>query len=113
MTKKKATLAERFAAFDQANPQVYEGVLSYAIALRFQRFDRWNGLGRMPRIGIAEVTEKLRYDMAKTKHAEKYKLNNSYRAFYARKLIEDRPDLFLNVIQIRKQKPVPDSAGGE
>ena len=98
MSKKK-TLRERFEAFDTANPHVYDAIKTFAMA-------EITSTGRK-RMGIAEIAETVRYRMAAEfgrAKGEQYKVNNSYRAFYARKLIEDRPDLFQGVIVTRKQK---------
>ena len=88
------TLEECFAAFDAANPHVYD-VLE-ELALR-----AWTH--GATRIGIAMLWETMRYNQALATEGEPWKLNNSYRALYARKLVADHPKL-AGVIETRKRR---------
>lgn len=90
---KGATLAERFAAFDEANPHVY-------LAIERQCVHLW-GRGEK-RIGIGAVIEDLRRGRIRTQ-GDDYKLNNSFRAFYARKVVKRCPFLF-EIIEMRKSQ---------
>lgn len=76
-------LEGRFRAFDEANPHVFDELLEIAREVR----DRG-----VKRIGIAFLFERLRWRRMKT-HGDPYRLNNSYRAFYARKLMAADPAL--------------------
>lgn len=89
------TLADRFAAFHKANPHVYEAIKRKARLLIAR--------GRK-RIGIAEIVEELRYDYRMQTEKDEWKMNNSYRAFYARLLVNEDPHLYAGVIELRIQK---------
>jgi hypothetical protein len=79
------TLEQQFEAFHAENPHVYE-------MLRRLSLDAAR-LGR--RIGIGMLFEVLRWQsaMTTTDEASEFKLNNNYRAFYARLLMEREPEL--------------------
>lgn len=79
------TLEQQFDAFHQANPHVYEH-------LRYMALDAARH-GR--RLGIGMFFEVLRwhYAMNTNDPASEFKLNNNYRAFYARLLMEQEPEL--------------------
>ncbi len=94
VTKQTPELEWRFRAVHAANPQVYRRLEEKALDLVKQ--------GRT-RIGIAELVEDLRYDFTLRTTGEPFKLNNSHRAFYARMLIQRRPELAA-VVETRKQK---------
>lgn len=74
------TIEERFNAFHAANPQVYIRLRDLALMLRARGIQRY---------GIAALYEVLRFDHAlRTVGADPFKLNNDYRALYARLLME-------------------------
>jgi len=79
------TLDQQFEAFHAENPHVYE-------MLRRLSLDAAR-LGR--RVGIGMLFEVLRWQnaMTTTDEASEFKLNNNYRAFYARLLMEREPEL--------------------
>jgi hypothetical protein len=77
------TLIERAERFHALNPQVYR------MACRVLRYMRDRGL---PRFGIGAAWEILRFRYLETT-GDVYKLNNNYRAFYARRILEREPDL--------------------
>ena len=80
-----ATIAQRFAKFHQDNPHVYSMLVSLARGLQARR----------PRkLGIGMLFEVLRWQYyVQTDTDEEYKLNNNYRAQYARLIMEQEPDL--------------------
>ena len=78
------TLAERFQAFDEANPHVTE------LLVRLAR-DWKRDTGR-DRLGIAMLWERLRWELS-VRTTETPVLNNDYKAFFARKLMTEYPDL--------------------
>ena len=78
-----STNAERFAAFHEQNPQVYRLIVRIARQAK--------ALGAR-RFGIAACFERLRWVYLET-HGDIYKLNNTYRAFYARLVMDREPDL--------------------
>jgi hypothetical protein len=98
--EKEAQLEKAFREFDSKNPRVFQLMLERACWLVEQQHRK--------RVGIAELAEFLRYHelLTPTSKGEGFKINNSHRAFYARKLISYRPDLFQGVIITRKQKAV-------
>ena len=79
------TLDQQLEAFHAENPHVYE--MLRHLALDAARHGR--------RLGIAMLFEVLRwqYAMNTTDQASEFKLNNNYRAFYARLLMEKEPEL--------------------
>ena len=80
-----ATPAERAEAFHKANPKVYYELRRLAMQLV--------RVGHR-KFGIAMIFEQLRWQWyERTQDIEGFKLNNSYRAFYARLLMESEPEL--------------------
>lgn len=73
-----------FKVFDTANPNVYR--LLEAAALAAQRTGA-------PRIGIAKLVEDIRYNPTIATTSEPFKLNNNFRALYARLLVHRHPSL--------------------
>ncbi len=88
---KTATIQDRFAAFHEANPQVF-------VALRDMALDlvrRGHG-----RIGIGMLYETLRYSALRTSGKD-YKLNHDFRSRYARLLVDTVPEL-AGCIELRR-----------
>ena len=79
-----ASIAEQFAAFHAANPQVYFALRRLALGLR--------GLG-VQSYGIAGLFEQLRWNYTLQTRGDAYRLNNNYRSHYARLLMEKNPSL--------------------
>lgn len=77
-------VADDAAAFHARNPHVYRMLRQIALSVR--KTGRKN-------FGIAALFERLRWISVFETDDDKYKLNNSYRAFYARLLMEQEPDL--------------------
>ena len=97
---RRRTIEERFEAFDRANPEVFVEMLRLARA----RLARNEG-----RISIKAIYEELRASLEVIRDSGSsealrgpYKLNNSYTASFARKLIEHEPAL-RGVIELRKR----------
>lgn len=81
---RRESLEERFAAFDRANPQVYR--LLARLALQMASLQR--------RFGIKMLYERLRFEYAlRVAGDDQYKLNNDYTSRYARKLLQEYPQL--------------------
>lgn len=80
-----ATIGERFEAFHGRNPHIYAELRRMALALR-QR--------GMARYGIAGLFETLRYHYAIQTQGDDFKLNNDFRALYARLLMRNEPALY-------------------
>jgi hypothetical protein len=74
----------RFLAHVEANPQVYELLRRFALEARRS--------GRR-RMGIAALFERVRWFTAIETHGDDFKLNNNWRAFYARLLMQNEPEL--------------------
>jgi hypothetical protein len=78
------TLAERFKAYDDAHPEVYETIKRLA-------YDWKRQTGR-DRLGIAALFEVARWQLS-IQTGESPSLNNSYRSFFARKLMREESAL--------------------
>ena len=84
--------AERaFTRFHEANPSVYTELVAMA--------DELQQAGR-ERIGIGMLWEVLRWQRFRTSGGE-FKLNNSYRSWYARIIMENEPRLD-GIFQLRE-----------
>jgi hypothetical protein len=79
------SIREQFERFDAENPHVYEELMRLVL----NAYDAGHR-----RIGIAMVYETMRYNiLMRTLARDGFKLNNNYKAYYARKLIADFPQL--------------------
>lgn len=77
--------AQRAAEFHAANPGVYKTLVFYARQAK--------GYGR-GRIGIELLWNRMRWDyMVKTDHDGDFKMNQNYKAWYARLIMQQEPDL--------------------
>ena len=96
-----ATNTEKFHAFHEANPEVYEQLVDLALSLR------WRGYSKF---GISLIWERLRWDymMEADDPSSEFKLNNNYRSFYARLLMKQEP-LLRNVFHTRRSEADEDS----
>ena len=74
----------KFAEFHAENPHVYDQL--EAIALQVYR-------SGVPHFGISAIFERLRWISRFETAGDPYKLNNTYRAFYARLLMDRNPCL--------------------
>jgi len=79
------TLSERFADFHAKSPEVYAALVKLA--------REWVFHTRRNRLGIATLYERARWELALTTSDADFKLNNDYRAFYARLIMHQEPDL--------------------
>lgn len=78
------SLEQRFKAFHEANPHVYT-----ALAGRAQ----YESLHGATRLSIAKLAEQLRADIAVNTTGDEFRINNSFRALYARLLMHRLPML--------------------
>lgn len=76
--------AERWVTFHRANPDVYDKLVEVA------RFVHAHGSRR---VGMKFLYERVRWLSEIETVGEKWKLNNTFTAFYARLLMFDHPDL--------------------
>jgi hypothetical protein len=70
--------------FDREHPEVYRELVRLT--------KMWRKAGN-DRIGIATLWERLRWESHFKKRAPGYKLNNNYKAYYARKIMLLNPSL--------------------
>lgn len=87
------TAAERFELFHQQNPKVYRTLVGLA--------REWIARTGRHRIGIGALFERARWELAIATNDAEYRANNSYRAYYARLIMRQEPDLD-GVFELRK-----------
>lgn len=87
-------IAERFDEFHAANPWVYERLRELALAMRMSGVEHY---------GISGLYETLRYETTLgARRDEGFKLNNNYRALYARELARNEP-LLVDFFKFRER----------
>jgi hypothetical protein len=95
----KQDWAGRFKLYHQQNPHVYEAFRRFA----FELYD-----AGVRRAGASAIWERMRWEEKVRATREPglpdMALNNSYRAFYARKLMEDYPQTFGTFFETREQR---------
>ena len=91
---KTDTIAQRFEAFHAANPVVYRELRSMALNIR---------RGGAAHYGIAGLFEVLRYRYSLQTSGDSFKLNNDFRALYARLLMDNEPEL-LDFFETRERR---------
>lgn len=89
-------IQEAFAKFHQANPHIYDELEARCLQLQHNP--------RAKRIGIALLFESMRFDHLVDSIGDDYKLNNNYRALYARLLIHRQPWL-ASRLETRERHP--------
>lgn len=87
------TIREAWQRFHADNPWVYDKLLELC------RF--WVSRRPGQRLGIGMLFERLRWDLAIRTTGEPLKLNNNYRALYARKIMDEHPE-FADLFQTRR-----------
>jgi hypothetical protein len=95
------SLRASFERFDRENPAVYQTL----VKLTRQWMERRPGR----RCGIGMLFEVARWHLTLSTTGEPLKLNNNYRAFYARKLMRQHPE-FEGVFETRQQRDEADAA---
>jgi hypothetical protein len=88
------SIQSRFASFHHENPHVYDRLVAMARGLQKRG---------MSRIGIGLLTEHLRFLHVIRTKGDPFKLNNDYRALYARKIMTENPDLD-GIFELRERK---------
>lgn len=88
------TLDERFASFDRANPSVYEALRALCLDTRRVGVKRWS-------VDAAMHIVRWRYRLQT--RGDEFKLNNSFSALYARKLMSQEPEL-VGFFELRKRR---------
>ncbi len=85
MSETAQELQAKFDKFDRENPQVYKKLVELA------RQAKARGKNK---VGIEMLYNVLRwYTFLNTKADSDYKLSNNHKAFYARKIMAENPDL--------------------
>jgi hypothetical protein len=79
------TLAEQFADFHAKSPNVYLTLVRLA--------REWVQATGRSRLGIATLYERARWELVIATSDADFKLNNSYRAYYARLIMTQERDL--------------------
>jgi hypothetical protein len=89
------SMRDQFLRFHADNPHVYKELkrLSY----------KWVRSRPGEHLGISMLWEVMRWNMNLYTEGEPLKLNNNYRAFYARKLMDENPKL-RGLFEIRRQR---------
>jgi hypothetical protein len=89
-------IAAAFATFHTANPWVYQRLRQRALDLKSTGINHY---------GIGGLYETLRYEASLTgRDVDGFKLNNNYRALYARELARNEPQLE-HFFKFRLRKP--------
>lgn len=88
------TIGERFYLFHQANPWVYTELIRILTEKKHRGFRQY---------GIGAAYEELRWSGTIRTNGNPYKLNNDYRALYARKIIEESPAIG-EMLSIRERR---------
>lgn len=87
---KGATIQEKFEAYHAANPWVYR----YLVHLANEYVDAQRSRGREPKIGIALLVERLRWEYnIRTVSDDGFKISNDFRSRYARLMMDREPRL--------------------
>jgi len=89
-------LEDNFLRFHAQNPRVYQELVSLAF--------RWRERRPGEKCGIGMLFEVARWNLLISTAGEPVKLNNNYRAFYARMIMEHEPDLD-GLFELRRQRP--------
>lgn len=84
-TQRTESIADRFAEFHAKSPEVYSTLVALA--------RQWVARTGRRRLGIATLFERARWELAISTSDPDFKLNNSYRAYYARLIMRAEPDL--------------------
>lgn len=79
------TTAEKFEQFHADNPVVYRTLCALA--------RDWLARTGHRRLGIGQLTERCRWEIAMRTNDPDFKINNTYRAYYARLIMATEPDL--------------------
>jgi hypothetical protein len=77
-------LESKFQEYHADNPQVYAKLREYALLAKHS--------GRK-RLGIGALYERLRWYSTVEAKGDDFKVNNNYRAYYARLLMKEEPEL--------------------
>jgi hypothetical protein len=88
------TLREKFEDYHTQNPQVYELFKKFCYQLIERGFDHYSANA---------IFERIRWHVNVETTGDEFKMNNNYRAFYARMFMEEHP-LYNDFFEIRQQR---------
>ena len=95
MTRRVTFGQAEFDVYHDENPEIYSTLV---------RFARQAVAAGASHIGIGMLYERLRwYTKVEAQSSDCYKVNNNYRAFFARKIMDEHPDL-VGVFETRKSR---------
>lgn len=86
---------EKFELFHQLNPHIYD--------LLVQLSRQWIRDTGRPKLGVAQLWERMRWDLAVRSSATDFRLNNDYKAYYARLIMKRESDL-ADLFDLRKSE---------
>jgi hypothetical protein len=95
-------LEQRFKAFHEQNPAIYRRLEMRAVHESNQGASR---------LSIAKLAEQLRADVTVQTVGDEFKINNSFRALYARLLIHRNPELNGKFEVRERRESRPDTVG--
>lgn len=89
------SIADKFYRFHEANPHVYKSLVRLARDYKERKHKK--------KLGIAMLFELLRWDhLMRVNSDDDFKLNNNYRAYYARLIMASEDDL-RDVFELREK----------
>jgi hypothetical protein len=91
MTKR---LQDRFEVYHKENPRVYELFVKFAKEVKAAGFKNFSANA---------IFERIRWYVSVETVGDKFKVNDNYRPYYARKMMQDFPE-FEGFLNIRKLK---------
>lgn len=83
--EEEQSAAEKFEVFHTENPRVYTLLVVLA--------RQWVATTGRHKIGIGALTERVRWEIAITTNDPDFKINNNFRAYYARLIMRNEADL--------------------
>lgn len=86
-------VGSRAAQYDRENPEIYGLFVRFAVQAHRNGYRRFSANA---------IFERIRWELAIEKKDDGFKMNNNYRAFYARKLMAENPESFAGFFQIRE-----------
>jgi hypothetical protein len=89
-------LETQFWQFHQENPIVYNYLVQFACQWRLRR-------GEEAKLGIAALFERVRWEVNIESTYGDFKLNNNHRAYYARLMMRNNPNL-QDIFRVRRQR---------
>jgi hypothetical protein len=89
-----SNIEKNFKDFHKNNPDIFDLFTQYAKEIRAAGFERYSANA---------IFERIRWHKDIQTSGDRFKMNNNYRAFYARKLMKEDPS-FQGFFAIRTQR---------